>query len=311
MTTILESVKLYGDALNSNRSISTQRQYYLSAEKFIDYLRNMKLDIFSITMKDLDHKYIFDYIDYVRSHQPELNIRTVHLYITGYKNFITWCTDMGLIDWEFTDERQFKLRRQAVIGKDIDYAPKIPKHLDMKIIMDAVEFMQSDKEIIRLRNVALIYVLATSGCRNCEASTMKIGDFNLADKTVKVVGKNGQDRICHYSDKTLESLLEYWNFRGNSDKDNWAFERHARNGKGNISTATIRTITSTLGKLAGVDVFTPQMFRHAAAREMMKNTSDTRVVQSFLGHSKVSTTRKLYGEATKEDVEETYNKAFG
>lgn len=174
------------------------------------------------------------------------------------------------------------------------------------------------------RDRAMILFLADTGCRvgglvslNLESIDLDAGRALVAEK-----GRGGKKkRLVFMSDKTTAAVRDWLYFHpeiiegtdnpqtpvfvsfdnktGNSQKGSrlkesgayWALDRRA--------------------KAAGViGRFNPHSFRHAAAREWIRNGADLSTVSSLLGHESIEITAAHYARWTQEELKQAHNK-FG
>ena len=123
---------------------------------------------------------------------------------------------------------------------------------------------------------ALTAFLYGTGCRLSEALALTWADLDLEDRTARVRGKGGKERIVLFGVPVARELEE------------------RRNGGGKVFEIGARAFQlrlATLGRRAGVGHVHPHQLRHAFATTMLNNGADLISIMQLLGHSKVGTTQ--------------------
>jgi site-specific recombinase XerD len=114
-------------------------------------------------------------------------------------------------------------------------------------------------ELIRLRDVALLECLRSSGLQDSEAVSLCREHFNLADPSAVVRGKGGKDRGVFFSQAAVGALRAYWLTRGDGSVTRHtgslpAFARHNGPVQGKalgLTAQGVRYIVEELRKRAG------------------------------------------------------------
>lgn len=147
-----------------------------------------------------------------------------------------------------------------------------------------IPIVLSEKEVRRLLNVAdnvrdktLIAVFIYTGARLKEVLNLTWSDIDFENKTIKLKGKGGKERIIPLHPKLEEILIEYRKMQ----QEFFVFS---------ISKRRIQQIISKLGEKIGVKTH-PHMLRHTFATTLLRKGVDLRTIQVLLGHSKLDTTQ--------------------
>jgi site-specific recombinase XerD len=80
---------------------------------------------------------------------------------------------------------------------------KMPRHLsieEMQKLLSACE---------RIRDLAIIQTLWSTGCRQAELLGMKIEDVSWSERTVHVIGKGNKERLVPLTPRAVETLKKY------------------------------------------------------------------------------------------------------
>lgn len=157
-----------------------------------------------------------------------------------------------------------------------------------------LEAVTSGKDVLSVRNRAIVLVLLDSGIRLKEMALMKVGDVDMQTGTFKVLGKGNKERICILSAKTLKALSRYLKVRkGKEGEPLWA------GVQGFCTYWGLAEIVENIGKKANVHAH-PHKFRRTCALTMLRNGADLFSVQYLLGHSDLTVLKK-YLAMTKTD----------
>lgn len=133
----------------------------------------------------------------------------------------------------------------------------------------------------------LVCLTGLCGLRISEARAVEVEDFNLVDRTIRVVGKGGRERYVPISDIAWEVILPY-------------VAEAVLNGDGTLvsySDRGARKAITTLGARAGVQrrVASHDMRATCATESYNNSGGDIRAVQELMGHSSVTTTQVYVG----------------
>lgn len=167
------------------------------------------------------------------------------------------------------------------------------------------------RNVLHLRNIALIELLYSAGLRLSEALSL---DTSSADMNARVLfvksAKGGVPRDLPIVRGLHGALADYLALRRMllRGPDHGALLL-AANGK-RISTSSIKLLMRTINraKLCERKVHA-HLFRHSIAVHLLRGGADIRYIQQFLGHAMLETT-KIYLRLVPADVEAAYHNAM-
>ncbi|MCD6290618.1 MAG: tyrosine-type recombinase/integrase, partial [Anaerolineae bacterium] len=178
------------------------------------------------------------------------------------------------------------------------------------------------RELIRLRNIAMIEALLSSGMRVGELVRLERGHLlhNVHGAVVKYA-KGNKEREVLFSDRAWQAILTYLRARQDTAQARPiaslpVFARHDRGAGSKIlplSTRSVQNIFFRLASRAGIlEMFhlTPHTLRHFFATEFLSETGDLALTQYALGHSSPTTTR-IYAQTRREDYRRAHRHVFG
>jgi site-specific recombinase XerD len=302
-----------------NLAPTTARTYANGAHNFKEYLISEKIKITddaSVLTVDLFIHYA------VWLSQNGYKKKTVGVYLVSSKHIMDWLVISGLLSPTYQDTIRIDMTYRALRKKREDYLPRFPKRDEVDLMKEAANKLDYPRlklgNLIKARNVALVYFLASTGCRNNEARSLCVGDLDFVERQTIVTGKGNKQRTVFFDQDTIDKLNEYFELRKWAALADPVFARHDYVACGNpnrhekITTTSVRNIVNEVSKLAGIDKgkFTPHYFRHAFAINMLRNTKDLASVQDMMGHVSANSTR-VYAKIYPDDLRETYRKVMG
>ena len=111
------------------------------------------------------------------------------------------------------------------------------------------------------REIAILDVLYSTGCRVAELVNMKKSDINTNEKSIHIVGKGRKHNTVYLNSNAVLSLDEYLNTR--HDESDYLFVRDRR-PYDPVDTRTVQHIFTQLSEIVGFHV-SPHVIRHTTA----------------------------------------------
>lgn len=159
-----------------------------------------------------------------------------------------------------------------------------------------------------LRNVALLELLFATGLRVSEISAINIQDFITSEAAFKVQGKGRKERMAFVVDSiTLLIQNEHLAVRQMIHAETSALFLNVSGTR--LSTQGIANVVKKFRQDCGIEQHvTPHMLRHTVATLLLRNGTDIRVVQEFLGHASIATTQRYTHIAKEHLIHELQNR---
>ena len=168
-------------------------------------------------------------------------------------------------------------------------AKRLPGTLDVDQINQLLQIPGDDALAVRDR--AIMELFYSSGLRLAELVGLGLTDIDLADRTVRVLGKGAKTRIVPVGRKAVEALRAWLKERGAlADTDETAMFV-GRNGSRLKPRAIQLRIAQWARKKGLPSRVYPHLFRHSFATHLLESSRDLRGVQELLGHADISTTQ--------------------
>ena len=277
-------------------SVRTIENYERDIKKFEIYSRE-----FSIDYKKLSKENIFDFhSDLSSSIGPRSFSRILSSLRTFYKYLFSQniVNDLVLNSVQTYPSPKFKKSIPSFLSQEKIYE-----------VLDKIDL--SDKhELIKVRDKAIIMLFFTSGLRLEEMTSLVLGDIDLDNNSIKVLGKGGKERYSNFDKFTNELIIKYLakikkypllksNINNNLfvDKDNNSLSRN-----------NIQYIVMNNLKGLSLSSYGPHTLRHSFATHLLNKGVGISAIQSLLGHAKLSSTQ-IYTHVSLEKLQNTINKA--
>ncbi len=202
--------------------------------------------------------------------------------------------------------------------KTIDVSPlqkhrslKVPKRVNVpftqKEINEVLSIFNNDKSFISLRNKLIIELLYVTGVRRSELIELKLGNIDLEQNAIKVLGKRNKERYIPLL-KTLQvSIKEYIIKRKEIDSLN-DFLFISEKGKKIYGTLVYRLINNYFSSVTTKVKKSPHVLRHAFATHLINEGADLNAVKELLGHSSLASTQ-IYTNGSLKELKNVYNRA--
>lgn len=189
-------------------------------------------------------------------------------------------------------------------------APKAKKRLPATIDVDQMTRLLSFRtdEEMSVRDKAIMELFYSSGLRLSELVGLDLTDIDLADRTVRVLGKGSKARVVPVGRHALDAISR------------WLLERTKLADVGNpalfvgklgdrINPRSVQKQVAAWAKHQGLGVHVhPHMFRHSFATHLLESSQDLRGVQELLGHANIATTQ-IYTHLDFQHLAKIYDAA--
>jgi integrase/recombinase XerC len=185
-------------------------------------------------------------------------------------------------------------------------ARKLPATLDADQLCALLD--QPDDDPLVLRDTAMIELFYSSGLRLAELVSIDLGDIDMDDATLEVLGKGAKTRRVPVGGKAREAIQRWMRVRGNYAGANQSALFVSQRGN-RIHPRTVQQRLQrwaiTQGAMGNVH---PHLLRHSFASHLLESSGDLRAVQELLGHSDISTTQ-IYTHLDFQHLAQVYDKA--
>ena len=199
--------------------------------------------------------------------------------------------------------------------------PRQAKRLPKALTVDEIERLlstPSDKEVLGMRDRAMLETLYSTGIRVSELVGLNFDDLDEGGEAMRVRGKGKKERIVPLGTHALAAVKRYiqlvqadprcaawWKDDGSGRSKPLFVNKHGKR----LSSRSVRRKLDKYLIQAGLDPdISPHTLRHSFATHLLENGADLRTVQEMLGHQSLSTTQ-IYTHLTTQRLQEAYNKS--
>lgn len=154
------------------------------------------------------------------------------------------------------------------------------------------------------RELAIVEILYSTGCRVSELIGIQLSDINWSTKSVHLLGKGRKHRDSYINAKAEIAIREYLSGR----KHESVFLLCNDRGGEPMKKENVERIMRVLSERAGMGKrITPHVLRHTTATQAVRSGMAVEDVQQLLGHSSIATTM-IYAEISQDGVREMHRR---
>lgn len=232
-----------------------------------------------------------------RLYDQRLAKTTRHRALAAIKSFFKECHRSGLLEASPATLVSF---------------PKPDKPLPAFLTEEQVNRLVDMPEgLFASRDLAIIELVYGAGLRLAEAHALSLGDLDLDDREVKVVGKGDRERIVPLGREAVRAIRTYLDLRCVTDPWRAGAGRKSplflnRSG-GRLSARGIQRRVGRYLRLVG-EGLSVHSLRHSFATHLLDGGADLRAVQELLGHRHLSSTQR-YTHTTAGRLRRVYERA--
>lgn len=266
--------------VEKNLSLNTLTSYKRDVEKFLKFLI-----LKNVSFKYIKGKNLIEYMMFLK--KKGLSSSSIARNISSVRSMYRYLISKGAVNPAILN-----LFESPKIER------KIPETLNKQMIDRIIYASDSKKHSTRIRNIAILGLLATTGIRISELLFLKKEDINLKENWIRVIGKGNRERIVFFPEGIKPFLSQYV-----SQSGTFLFETKKNKP---MTRQNIWKIVRASGKKVGLNIsLKPHMLRHTFATLLLESGMDIRIIQELLGHKSISTT-KIYTQVSKSHLKNVY-----
>jgi integrase/recombinase XerC len=286
---------------------------------------------------------IHSFLEYI-SHEKKYSLHTVKAYEDDVKSFQSFCVDNfndnNLLAVNYSQIRSWivflveggisnrSVNRKVsslkafykflLKTKQLEESPLV-KHKALKVgkrvqvpfskdeMNEVIHNLSADTDFKSLRNRLVVELFYSTGMRRSELVELTINDIDLANQTVKVLGKRNKERVIPLLKSVQGTIRLYLEERNNF---NTSHSHLLITEKGNkiYGTLVYRVINSYFSKVSSKVKKSPHVIRHSFATHLLNEGADLNSVKELLGHSSLASTQ-VYVNSSLNELKKIYNQA--
>lgn len=203
--------------------------------------------------------------------------------------------------------RESVLKSNPGVGVQAPKARKrLPETVDADQMARLLAFRTDDE--LSVRDKAIMELFYSSGLRLSELVGLNLGDLDLRDRTVRVVGKGNKARVVPVGRFAVEAISAWLKERSALALGGEPAMFVSKRG-GRLLQRSIQVRIERWAQAQGLGIHMhPHMFRHSFATHLLESSQDLRAVQELLGHANISTTQ-VYTHLDFQHLAKIYDQA--
>jgi len=177
---------------------------------------------------------------------------------------------------------------------------------EISIVLD--ELNHSD-DFEGIRNKLIIELFYSTGIRRIELTELKLSNIDLANKTLKVIGKRNKERYVPLLNPVIKTLQVYIQERNKLEtmKDS-SHLFLTKKGVKIYETLVYRIINQYFSLASSKVKKSPHILRHSFATHLLNQGADLNAVKELLGHSSLAATQ-VYTHNSIAELKKVYANA--
>lgn len=288
-------------------SVQTEATYRSALRLFADWLQQYGHDGYSLEDSwpldpaTLTTATLLTFRAWLLNNRSRATATTYMAAISGYlhyldgQNMLPPAVQLGKLQRQLA-RRQVE-RNPAENVLDLDDArrriPEIVAYYDRKVLPPADD--PYERRLVVLRNRALVHTLYSTAARISEVVALNRSNVDQGRaRHASIVGKGSKPRTIHIREYAQLAIQAYLAAR--TDNNPALFVAHSRNtGNSRLSVTSAHTVVKKAVSALGLhSALSAHDFRHFRATQLLREGMPIEVVQEFLGHADISTTRGIY-----------------
>ena len=288
-------------------SLQTESTYRSGLRLFADWLQHYGRDGYDaedewpLDPASLTTATVLNFRNWLLANRSRSTATTYMAAVLGYLNFLDGQNQLpegiqlGKLQRQLA-RRQVE-RNQAETVLDLDQArqaiPRIVAYYDNKPLPP--ENDRYNRRLSLLRDRALVHTLYSTAARISEVVALNRNNVDHGRAAhASIMGKGSKPRTIHIRSYAREAIRAYLQER--TDNNPALFVAHSRNANNaRLSvTSAHNIIKKAVRSLDLHSTISAHDFRHFRATQLLREGMPIEVVQEFLGHADISTTRSIY-----------------
>ena len=289
------TIQAYQDYLvkEKNYSLLTVQAYVKDIESFQKYL---ELDHGNTPLEAVVYSHIRSWV--VSLIENQISNTSVNRKISSLKSYYKFLLKI----------KQIKVN-PLLKHKSLKTAKKIQIPFSEKELQDVFEFNSYSNDFEGIRNQLIIELFYTTGMRRAELINLQIGNVDLYQKTIKVIGKRNKERIIPLLDCTVKLIDSYKIQRNHLELiKNDEMLILSKNGNKVSESFVYRLINDYFSSVSQKTKKSPHVLRHSFATHLLNNGADLNSVKELLGHASLSSTQ-IYTHSSLAALKKVYQEA--
>jgi len=289
---------------------------YLNA--FIDYLTlEKKYSSHTILAYKADIEVFFAF---VKANYEQAELYTVHY--SQIRSWVVTLVDGGIsnrsINRKVSSLKSFykflvKIEVIKVSPLATHKALKTSKKLQIPFseneVSEVFDLLLVSNDFESIRDLLLLELLYGTGMRRAELINLTIGSVDVSQKTIRVLGKRGKERLMPLLPNVCDTIIKYLEKRNDITQNTYnAPLLVTKKGVKLYDTLVYRIINRYFSKTSNKIKKSPHIIRHSFATHLLNQGADLNTVKDLLGHASLASTQE-YTHNSIKTLSNVYNNA--
>lgn len=289
------------------QSLKTEATYRSGLRLFADWLQHYrkvgfdKESTWPLSPDSLTTDVVLDYRNWLLANRSRATVTTYMSAVIGYLHYLDGhdrlpeSVQLGKLQRQMARRQVERNQAESVIDLDVarQAIPQIVDYYDSLPLPPENDLY--NRRLSLLRNRAVVKMLYSTAARISEVVSLNRANVgNGRSPYATVIGKGNKGRTLHIRGYAREALVAYLAERRDSNPA--LFVSHSRNSANARLTITSvhNAVKRAVRALSLHDSLSAHDFRHYRATQLLREGMPLEVVQEFLGHADVTTTRNIY-----------------
>lgn len=245
------------------------------------------------TLKQLDEPTVRLYIAW--RHRNGASGKTLQRELSTLRGYYRWLM------------REGHAKVNPAIGVRAPKSPrKLPATLDADQLCGLLDQVEDDP--LAIRDAAMIELFYSSGLRLAELISVNLGEIDMTEGELSVIGKGARTRRVPVGVKAREAIARWLRVRRLlAAPDEPALFVSSRGARIHPRTVQQR-LTRWAEQQGAARGLHPHLLRHSFATHLLESSGDLRAVQELLGHADIATTQ-IYTHLDFQHLAQVYDQA--
>lgn len=293
----------------------TESTYRSGLRLFADWLQHFGKGGYDLEMvwplppTQLSTALVLEFRTWLTANRARATVTTYMAAITGYLNYLDGIellpteVRLGKLQRQIARRRIDRNQSEAVIDLDTprQHMPRIVSYYAEQALPARND--RYNRRLSLLRDRAVVNTLYSTGARISEV--VALNRRNLDDgraQTALIVGKGNKARTLYLQSYAREAIQAY--LRERRDSNPALFVAHSRNARAaRLSITSVHNIVKRAVRALDLhEDLSAHDFRHFRATQLLREGMPIEVVQEFLGHADISTTRNIYAPVLGTEI---------
>lgn len=293
---MFDLVELFLDDVCAGKNNETKKTYRVKLAQLVRFAGGRKITSELIKQFEHDLKTRTRHKRGYRIVEGGLSPYTIKSIMQTVRHFCRWLFDNGHIAENI--HKRIKI---------VSPPPPLPKAIDSSVVIDLVKSARdnSSDDWERARNVAIMYYLRDTGGRVGGLCRVDVSSVNLDDGTVETVEK-GRNVKLYINAPTVSAIRAWLVHRASMHPLTNHLFISKRTKQGMTRQAILRML-NRLAERAGVQGrVNPHAWRHAFARDFLKNGGELSQLAGLMNHSTIWVTSNYYARWNDRELHDAH-----